>query len=145
MKVLPRSGTNGSENRLKPRGPGARVKQCPGCRAPFVADADGRCASCGGLWLPAALGHARRLAGKGPVAPFQCADCGAGLKALDVPGPIHEGDLFWGLESARPQGTCVAEGCPRCGGVWVDAANLERAGGALAFGANLRALVRDAS
>jgi hypothetical protein len=76
---------------------------------------------------------------------LNCADCGFALKSLDVPGHLHEGDLFWGLETARPPGTCVAEGCARCGGVWVDAANLARAGGVAPFLDSLARLFRDAS
>jgi Zn-finger nucleic acid-binding protein len=39
----------------------------------------------------------------------------------------------------------VAEGCARCGGVWVDAANLGRAGGVASFLGNLARVFRDAS
>jgi hypothetical protein len=121
------------------------MKPCPGCGGVHHRDAQGRCAHCGGLWRPAALGVARRLAGKGPMTPLACADCGGVLKALDVPGTTYEGDLFWGHESPRPSGTCVADGCPRCGGVWVDAANLQRAGGVPSFLDALARVVRDAS
>ena len=128
------------------------MRACPACRAALAEE--GRCASCGGAWFPAArveaaapgrLGPGRRLVGKGPLTHLNCADCRFALKSLDVPGPIYEGDLFWGLETARPGGTCVAEGCARCGGVWVDAANLARAGGAASFLDNLARVFRDAS
>lgn len=94
---------------------------------------------------PGKLAAFRRLAGKGPLTHLNCADCRFALKSLDVPGPVHEGDLFWGLESPRPAGTCVADACARCGGVFVDAGNLARAGGLAAFGRNLAAVMRDAS
>lgn len=74
-----------------------------------------------------------------------CAECGGALKTLDVAGHAHEGDLFWGLESARPAGTAVVAACPRCGGTWVDAANVARSGGAPALRANLARVMRDAS
>ena len=95
--------------------------------------------------VPGKLGPLRRLVGKGPLTHLNCADCRFALKSLDVPGPSHEGDLFWGLESARPAGTSVAEGCARCGGVVVAAAELARAGGPVAFRANLAAVMRGAS
>ena len=115
---------------------------------------NGACRACGGHWLtgevvdalaPGKLGPLRRLAGKGPLTHLNCADCRGALKSLDVPGPSHEGDLFWGLESARPAGTSVAEGCPRCGGVFVAEAEMQRAGGPTAFQANLAAVMRGAS
>jgi Zn-finger nucleic acid-binding protein len=119
------------------------VKTCPGCGAAREAQP---CPRCGGLWLAhEAPGPLRRLISKGPLAPMQCADCGAAMKALDVPGEAHEGDLFWGLESPRPAGSALAEGCARCGGIWVDAANLQRAGGAPSFRAALARVSRDAS
>ena len=127
------------------------MRPCPSCRSPLAED---RCVACGGHWLgatsvdalaPGRLGPLRRLVGKGPLTHLTCADCGFALKSLDVPGPQHEGDLFWGLESPRPAGTSVAEGCARCGGVFVDAGNLSRAGGPVAFGANLARVMRDAS
>jgi len=154
MKLLPSCPPRGVKSPKRRRTLGSGVRPCPGCRGAHHKDAQGRCAHCGGLWLPASrvealapgqLAAARRLAGKGPVAPLQCPDCLGALKALDVPGPIHEGDLFWGLETARPQGTAVADACPRCGGVWVDAENLGRAGDARAFLANLAAVLRGAS
>lgn len=124
---------------------------CPQCRAPLEA---GACASCGGRWLagaavdllaPGKLAQLRRLVGKGPLTHHACADCGFALKALDVPGPIYEGDLFWGLESPRPAGTAVVDACGRCGGVFVDASNLERGGGLDAVARNLGAVMRHAS
>jgi Zn-finger nucleic acid-binding protein len=121
----------------------ARVKACPACHAPREAPL---CPRCGALWLAhEAEGPLRRLLGKGPLAQRQCPDCGGALKALDVPGEAHEGDLFWGLESPRPAGSALAEGCPRCGGVFVDEANLQRAGGVLSFRASLTRVARDAS
>lgn len=128
------------------------MRACPGCLKPLGPE--GRCPACQGVWLAAArveaaapgrLGPGRRLVGKGPLTPLNCPDCRFALKSLDVPGPIHEGDLFWGLETARPGGTCVAEGCARCGGVWVDAGNLQRAGGVPSFLDNLARVFRDAS
>lgn len=92
--------------------------------------------------LPGLLPAARRTAGRGPLTHLNCPDCRFALKSFDVPGPVYEGDLFWGLETARPAGTCVAEGCARCGGVWVDAGNLRRAGHAEGFLASLGALLR---
>gem|GEM_PF-6075510 len=122
------------------------MRPCPGCRAEHHKDASGRCARCGGAWLPGlADGPLRRLVGKGPLTSLNCPDCGGALKSLDVPGPVYEGDLFWGLETARPAGTCVAEGCPRCGGVWADAENLQRAGALPAFLASLERVRRGAS
>lgn len=127
--------------------PRGRVSRpCPACHAPHVLAADGACPRCRGLWtgagrlegLAAGLpALARRTAGRGPLTSLNCPDCRFALKSFDVPGPVYEGDLFWGLETARPSGTCVAEGCARCGGVWVDAGNLGRAGGAAGFLANL--------
>lgn len=123
---------------------------CPGCNTDTL-DESGRCARCQGRWFSAEalaplldgkLPQLRRLVGKGPLTSFNCADCRAALKSIDVPGPIHEGDLFWGLESARPTGTAVAEGCPRCGGIHVGAADLARAGGERAFLANLAGVAR---
>lgn len=115
---------------------------------------DGHCRTCGGRWLDAAavdavapgkLGPLRRLAGKGPLTDRNCADCRFALKSLDVAGPTHEGDLFWGLESPRPSGTCVADACARCGGVFVAAEDLARAGGDEAFRASLERVMRQAS
>ena len=115
---------------------------------------DDACRACGGAWLPARVVDAlapgrvaqlRRLAGKGPLTPHNCADCRFALKALDVSGPVHEGDLFWGLESPRPAGSCVADACARCGGVFVGAADLERAGGREAFERALRCVMLGAS
>jgi hypothetical protein len=83
--------------------------------------------------------------GKGPLTALNCADCRLALKSLDVTGPVYEGDLFWGLETARPSGTCVAEACARCGGVFVDAHNLARAGGERAFLDNLERAALGAS
>lgn len=129
------------------------MRACPACHAPTL-DAEGRCARCGGRWLPArdldALVHGRlpqlrRLVGKGPLTSLNCADCRMALKSIDVPGPLYEGDLFWGLETARPSGTSVAEGCARCGGVFVTAHDLARAGGESAFLENLARVARDAS
>lgn len=123
----------------------ADVRACPSCHEPTLRD-DARCGACGGRWFAAAgleplvhgrLAQLRRLVGKGPATPMRCADCRMGLKSIDVHGPVHEGDLFWGLETARPAGTCVAEACPRCGGVFVRAAELARAGGESAFVASL--------
>lgn len=127
------------------------MASCPQCRT--LLDG-GVCASCGGRWLPATavdglvpgkLPQLRRLVGKGPLTRHACADCGFALKALDVPGPTYEGDLFWGLESPRPAGTAVVDACGRCGGVFVDAANLERGGGLDAVARNLAAVMRQAS
>jgi hypothetical protein len=67
------------------------------------------------------------------------------MKSLDVPGHQHEGDLFWGHESPRPAGTSVAEGCPRCGAIHVDEANLARAGGSAAFEESLARVMLGAS
>jgi Zn-finger nucleic acid-binding protein len=146
MKVLPVGGTIGSEKPIRWAGARGRMRPCPGCRAAHHRDPEGRCAHCGGAWL-AGIGNGplRRLVGKGPLTPLNCPDCGAALKSLDVPGAVHEGDLFWGLETTRPSGTCVAEGCPRCGGVWVDAGNLQRAGGLPSFRESLARVARDAS
>ena len=94
---------------------------------------------------PGTLPQLRRLVAKGPLTHLNCADCRFALKSLDVPGPSHEGDLFWGLESPRPGGTSVAEGCARCGGVFVAGSEMRRAGGPLAFGANLARVMREAS
>lgn len=130
------------------------MRPCPHCHAPHALGADHACPRCGGRWFGAAalapaldgrLAQLRRLVGKGPLTSLNCADCRMALKSLDVPGPIHEGDLFWGLETARPGGTCVAEGCARCGGVFVDAANLARAGGERAFLGNLARVAAGAS
>lgn len=115
---------------------------------------DDACRACGGRWIPGAsvdalapgrLAQLRRLAGKGPLTSLNCADCRFALKSLDVAGPVHEGDLFWGLESPRPAGSCVADVCARCGGVFVGPADLERAGGMDAFRRALRAVMLGAS
>lgn len=128
-------------------------RRCPACHE-LALDDEQRCERCGGRWFPAAalapllherVPQLRRLVGKGPLTSLNCADCRAALKSIDVPGPIFEGDLFWGLESARPSGTAVAEGCPRCGGVFVGALDLARAGGESALLANLARVARDAS
>lgn len=133
--------------------PGPAARPCPACHAPTL-DAEGRCARCAGRWFAARdldplvggrLAQLRRLVGKGPLTSLNCADCRMALKSIDVPGPVHEGDLFWGLETARPGGTCVADGCARCGGVFVGALDLARAGGERAFVANLVRVARDAS
>lgn len=106
------------------------------------------------LWLagsdverlaPGRLAALRRLIGKGPLTHHNCNDCGFALKSLDIVGHVHEGDLFWGHESPRPSGTCVANGCGRCGGVMVDGANLARAGGRQAFERNLAEVASRAS
>jgi Zn-finger nucleic acid-binding protein len=112
---------------------------CPQCLAPHALDAAGACARCGGLWLPASVVEAalpparlpllRRHVARGPPTKLQCPRCRAALKAFDVPGFQHEGDLFWGLESPRAATHATAEGCAACGGVWVEAADLARAGG----------------
>lgn len=109
-----------------------------------------------GAWLPAStvdrlagpsrLGALRRLAAKGPLTGDACRDCRGALKALDVPGPVLEADLFWGHESPRPAGTCVAHACPRCGGVLVPAEELARVpGGLAAFEKNLARVMIEAS
>jgi hypothetical protein len=107
-----------------------------------------------GLWLgheeverlvPGKLGALRRLAAKGPLTHHSCRACGGPMKSLDVPGHQHEGDLFWGHESPRPTGSCVADACPRCGAVGVDAGNLERAGGRAAFEETLARVMLGAS
>lgn len=84
----------------------------------------------------------KRMAARGPLTSLNCPDCRFALKSFDVPGPQHEGDLFWGLETARPAGTAVAEGCARCGGIWIGGADLARAGGVAAFLANLALATR---
>jgi Zn-finger nucleic acid-binding protein len=77
-----------------------------------------RCGACRGLWLPAAvvaglLGHApdaKALAGKGSRPAFAalcCPDDGSGMRALH-----HRG--------------VEIDVCQRCGGVWLDAGELER-------------------
>lgn len=129
------------------------MRACPACHTVPLAEED-RCSRCAGRWLRAKdldalvagrLAPLRRLVGKGPLTSLNCADCRMALKSIDVPGPIHEGDLFWGLETPRPGGTSVAEGCARCGGVFVTASDLARAGGESAFLANLARVARDAS
>lgn len=82
---------------------------------------------------PGKLAQLRRLAAKGPLTRHNCADCAGPLKALDVPGGAHEGDLFWGHESPRPRGSAVAHACPRCGGAGAGGEELMRAGGPGAF------------
>lgn len=130
------------------------TRACPHCRAPHLLPPGGTCPRCGGAWLrasevdalaPGRLAQLRRLVAKGPLTHLACADCGGPMKSLDVPGHAHEGDLFWGHESPRPAGTAVAEGCPRCGGVWVAAHELDRAGGERAFRENLARVMREAS
>lgn len=134
---------NVHDGRVASAGRLSRARPCPGCETPLPEA--GACARCGGLWLPAPrvaavadAGALRRLAGRGPLTSLNCPDCRSALKSFDVPGPLHEGDLFWGLEAARPVGTAVADGCPRCGGLWAAAGDLSRAGGAAAFVENLR-------
>lgn len=129
-----------------------RVRACPACHTATLGD--NRCARCSGRWwraddlaplLHGRLAQLRRLVGKGPLTALNCADCRMALKSIDVHGPVHEGDLFWGLETARPGGTCVVDACARCGGIFVSAADLARAGGEGALLANLERTARDSS
>lgn len=113
-------------------------RQCPHCHAPHVLDGLGECARCRGSWIRGEaidalargrLPFLRRFIARGPPTPRNCPSCRTALKAFDVPGFQHEGDLFWGHETPRPIGTCVAEGCSTCGGAWLDEENLARGGG----------------
>lgn len=128
------------------------VRPCPACHAPTLEA--GRCSRCAGRWwraeelaplLHGRLPQLRRLVGKGPLTSLNCADCRMALKSIDVHGPVHEGDLFWGLETARPGGTCVVDACARCGGVFAPAGELARAGGESALLVSLERTARESS
>lgn len=125
------------------------LRPCPSCRGENLLDVYGACARCRGEWVSGAILEAaapgrgavlRRHVARGPPTPQTCPWCRGALKAFDVPGVQHEGDLFWGKESPRPDGTCVVEGCQACGGAWVEADQLARAGGRRAVVDNLARL-----
>ena len=113
------------------------LSPCPSC-AKADLGVHGACPNCRGEWLgaphldaaaPGRLPLLRKHVSRGPPTPLSCPWCRAALKAFDIPGAQHEGDLFWGEESPRASTHCVGEGCPSCGGVWLDAVELSRGGG----------------
>lgn len=113
------------------------LRPCPSCHKADLA-VTGDCPNCRGIWIsgphveaaaPGRLALLRRFVARGPPTPQSCPWCRVALKAFDVPGHQHEGDLFYGAESPRAPGTCVGEGCSACGGVWMDAVELSRGGG----------------
>lgn len=113
------------------------LRACPSCHGDHLLDVTGNCPRCRGEWISGphieASAHGRlpylkRFAARGPPTEKSCPWCRSALKAFDVPGHQHEGDLFWGKEHARAPGTFIAEGCASCGGAWIEADQLARAG-----------------
>lgn len=122
---------------------------CPSCRNGQALDVFGRCERCRGEWIapayteaaaPGRMPFLRRHVGRGPPTERNCPVDRAALKAFDVPGPFYEGDLFHGMETPRAQTHCVGEGCPQCGGVWMESDQLARAGGRKAVAENVARL-----
>lgn len=110
---------------------------CPSCRGDQTLDVTGNCERCRGEWLSAAhveaaapgrIAFLRKHISRGPPTPQNCPSCRGALKAFDIPGFQHEGDLFWGKEQPRADTHSVGEGCAACGGVWMEADQLFRAG-----------------
>lgn len=135
-----------SEHRLSG---GVALLTCPSCRGEQRLDVFGDCGRCRGAWLappqtdaaaPGRLPFLRKHVGRGPPTEKSCPTCRAPLKAFDVPGPLYDGDLFWGKETPRAETHCVGEGCSACGGVWVEADQLARAGGRTAAQDNVARL-----
>ena len=119
---------------------------CPSCRGDQLLEATGNCTRCRGEWISAAhteakapgrMGLLRKHVSRGPPTERSCSACRTALKAFDIPGHQYEGDLFWGKEMARTETHCIGEGCPSCGGVWVEADQLARGGGRTSVGENL--------
>lgn len=113
------------------------LRACPACGKEELT-VHGDCHGCRGEWVsgpvieaaaPGRLALLRRHVARGPPTHLNCPWCRGALKAFDVPGLQHEGDLFWGDETPRAKTHCVGEGCPACGGVWMDAVELSRGGG----------------
>lgn len=111
---------------------------CPSCRGEQLLEVVGNCARCRGEWIAPAhteakahgrLPYLRKHISRGPPTERNCPACRGALKAFDIPGPQYEGDLFWGKEAPRADTHCVGEGCGACGGVWLEADQLARAGG----------------
>lgn len=122
---------------------------CPSCRGDHLLDVYGHCEWCRGEWIapahleaaaPKRLAFLRKHVSRGPPTERSCAACRGALKAFDVPGVQYEGDLFWGKERPRAETHCVGEGCAACGGVWLEADQLERGGGRKAVLDNLARL-----
>ena len=82
-----------------------------------------------GAAAPKRLPFLRKHISRGPPTERNCPMDRGALKAFDVPGPQYEGDLFWGKETPRAETHSVGEGCAACGGVWMEADQVARAGG----------------
>jgi Zn-finger nucleic acid-binding protein len=125
------------------------LQPCPSCRGAHLLDVHGDCARCRGTWLSGPqiegkahgrLAYVKKNTSRGPPTPQNCPWCRAALKAFDIPGLQHEGDLFYGKETPRAETHCIGEGCSSCGGVWMDAVELSRGGGRIAVLDNLARL-----
>lgn len=121
---------------------------CPSCHKADLS-VHGDCENCRGEWISAAhldaaargrLPYLRKHAGRGPPTERNCPWDKAALKAFDIPGVQYEGDLFWGKEQPRAETHCVGEGCSACGGVWLEAEQVARAGSRKAALENLARL-----